>query len=147
MQQARLSLLAPLPSACDGAHCARCEPSTHAPTSSNQRLLQIVGVTAALRLHFAPTRRLFRPDASANLGSVYQRCESTRDCFCHACNAPADILQHVSQMNLGIQPRYCKHADGQKPAAANVNDLQAHNEQNTSPDDCTPRRHRNEKNS
>ena len=98
----------------------------HMPTSSNQRSLQLVGVTAALRLHFASTRRLFRPDASANLDSVYQRCESTRDCFCHACNAPADVLQQVSQMNLGIQPRYCKHADGQKPAAEKTSTAHGH---------------------
>ena len=86
--------------------------SPSAPICRHRRRLVAASLKVALPQHFAATRGLFRPDASANFGSVYERCESTHDCFCQACNAPADILQKVSQMNLGIQPRYCDTSTG-----------------------------------
>lgn len=86
--------------------------SPSAPICRRRRRLVAASLKVALPQHFAATRGLFRPDASANFGSVNERCESTHDCFCHARNAPADILQKVSQMNLGIQPRYCDTSTG-----------------------------------
>jgi hypothetical protein len=81
-------------------------PRTHLPASSIQGSLQIVGVVATYSFHFMTLRLPLLPSENAKLRSQHHRCKSTSDTFCQACSAPADIFQQISQMKLGIQPRY-----------------------------------------